>query len=292
MRHLRLLLAAAVLTAAAVEGGADEFGPQRMFDAGVALGSGEGGRELLAALADTAAAPDEMLVGIAAGLTGTDRLRELLDGTGAGVQQQASAASAAPPPASGQPPLPGSLPAFGSEGFWIRLGDGSAPGIYMLADPACPHCASALDALAPDISEGRLHVRMALVPVVSEASTDLAAMIMIDPEPAQAAWTLLLAAAGGAPLPDASGSAGELGELGEALIGANLEFMRRRGLSAVPHFMWSEGGRWTEATGVQDPSLFAAADRLENGQLTMHAPEHVRAMVETERAGDPSPLPE
>ncbi len=291
MLYLRCLLAAACLTAAA-QGKADEFGLQLMFDAGIALGSGEGGRELLAELADSRNVPGEMLAGVAAGLIGRDRISELLDGSDAGVSPEETASSVVTPVASGRPELPGSLPAFGSESFWIRLGEGDAPGVYMLADPACPHCARALEALAGDISAGRLHVRMALAPVLSEASTDLAAMIMIDPEPAQAAWSLLLSAAGGAPLPDAGGSAAELDELGMALIGANLEFMRRRGLSAVPHFIWSENGRWTEATGVQDPSVFAAADRLRDGRLTMHAPDHVLAMLDSAQVQEPPPLPE
>ena len=287
---LRCLLAAACLTAAA-QGGADEFGQQSMFDAGIALGSGEGGRELLAELADSNV-PEELLAGIAAGLIGRDRISALLDRSDAAVSPEGPDGAVAPPMASRRPELPGSLPAFGSESFWIRLGDGDAPGIYMLADPACPHCARALEALAGDISAGRLHVRMALAPVLSENSVDLAAMIMNDPEPAQAAWSLLLAAAGGAPLPDAGGSAEELNEIGMALVAANLDFMRRRGLSAVPHFIWSENGSWTEATGVQDPSVFEAADRLTDGQLTMHAPDHVLAMLDSAQVQVPSPLNE
>ncbi len=280
-----LALAAALSAPAGLSSAEDNDGPA-LFDAGLVLGGAAGSRQLLASLAASPSAANELLAGIVAGMIGRDRLAALLEGSGAG-----RTAAAAPGKTGAPPPLPGSLAATGAESFWIRIGGQDAPAIYMFADPACPHCAAALDNLKLDISSGRLQVRLALAPVLSEASRELSAMIMLDPEPAQAAWSLLLAAAGGAPLPDVRGSASELGELGEALIDANLGFMRRRGLAAVPHFIWSENGRWREAAGVQASAIFASADRLGSSELSMHAPEHVRAMVETAAAPVQEELP-
>ena len=284
MRNGLWLILVAVLTAPAAPGFAGGGQGQRFFDAGFELGARPGGRDLLARLSGSDSVPDEMLAGIVAGFVGRDRFSGLLAGV-------AETPEAAPADAAGEmpPSLPGSLSAVGSETFWIRLGDGAAPGVYMFADPACPHCASALEALALDISSGRLHVRLALAPVVSAGSRDLAAMIMLDQDPAQAAWSMLLGSARGVGLPHAAGAAAELGELGDALIAANLAWMSRNRLSAVPHFVWEQDGRWKQATGVQDASVFAAAGKFGNTGLSMHAPEAVQAMVDSETAPEPVP---
>ncbi len=309
MRHILILAAGFAL--AAVQGLAGDDRPRQLFEAGIALGESADGRLIIRQLAAAGEVPDEFLAGLAAGIVGRERLRFLL--TGSGTAPSAATPALAPQgqsmetcgvisPSAGASPadagvaqaammLPGGLPNFGNESFWIRLGDGQAPGLYMLADPACPYSARALETLAPDISAGRLHVRLALAPVLSPLSRDLAALIMLDPDPAQAAWSMLLGAARGAGLPAAQGLADQLGELGDTLIEANLDWMRQRGLSAVPHFVWSADGQWSERTGVQDPGIFAGADALANSRLTMHGPEAVQAMVEAAAMGEAQEMP-
>ena len=249
MRYALVIAACAGLAVPTGLAGAER--KPNLFEAGLALGEAGGGGSMLQQLAAGGSLPEEFLAGVAAGLIGRDRLLTLLAG-----QETASAETCGPFPPAGDaaapvgagaspvPPSAAGLEGFGGESFWIRLGEGSSPGLFMLADPACPYSAKALEALAPEIVSGRRHVRLALAPVLSPASRDLAAMIMLDPEPAQAAWSMLLGSAGGAGLPPAKGSAGQLGELGDALIAANLDWMRQQGLSAVPHFIWSNSGRW------------------------------------------------
>lgn len=295
MRHMLII---AACTALAVPTGlAGEDRTPDLFEAGLALGEAGGG-VTLQQLAAAGSLPDEFFAGVAAGLIGRDRLLTLLTGQGTAPASTCGAlapagAAAAPVEANPRPVSPSAAgpEGFGGDSFWIRLGDGSTPGVFMLADPACPYSAKALEALAPEISAGRLHVRLALAPVLSPASRDLAAWIMLDPQPAMAAWSMLLTSAGGAGFPPAQGSADQLGELGDALIAANLDWMRQRGLSAVPHFIWSSNGRWEQLTGLQDPAVFAAADPLVDGELAMHAPPWIQAMVEAAAMSEAPPLP-
>ena len=284
-----------------------------LFEAGITLGEATRGVLALGELARDGSLPEEFLAGILVGRLGREQFDFLLHQDQAAGQdvrpaeadaqaqlQNCATSLAQPFPAAapapgGLPPLPGAGPpaggleSFGQDSFWIRLGDGEAPGIFMLGDPACPYTARALADLAPDISAGRLHVRLALAPVLSELSRDLSAAIMLDPQPAQAGWAMLLGSAQGAGLPPAAGAAGELGELGEALLEANLDWMRRNGLAAVPHFLWASGGKWQQVSGVQDPILFGEADRLPDGELSMHAPPWVQAMIEPAPPAVPIP---
>ena len=198
---------------------------------------------------------------------------------------QASLSPAPPLAAAGERdskrPEPGlSLDSFrGEDLFWLRMGAEAAPAAYMLADPACPHCADALATLSPRVSAGDLQIRLALAPFLSERSVDLAAMIMLEGDPAAAAWrTLLDSAAGNPPLPP-EGAAAAIGEIGSALLSANLAWMRANGVSAVPHFVWRESGRWRQATGVQPPEAFSGADILAGNDLAMSAPAAILDML-------------
>ena len=290
-------LALAALLAATADGEpTDRMQAQALFEAGITLGEMSRGQLAVGALARDTSLPEEFLAGVLVGQLGRDRFRFLLEASAGQASDppgiESCDTAALPPPvvndtaASVLPVLPGAsaagggLESFGEDSFWIRLGDGEAPGIFMLADPACPYSARALAELAPDISAGRLHVRLALAPVLSELSRDLSALIMLEAEPAQAAWAMLLGSAQGAGLPPAAGTGGQLGELGDQLLAANLDWMRQRGLAAVPHFVWASGGNWQQRSGVQDPIVFGNADRLPNGQLTMHAPAAVQAMID------------
>ncbi|MDE0304387.1 MAG: hypothetical protein OXI87_05815 [Albidovulum sp.] len=199
---------------------------------------------------------------------------------------QASLSPAPPLPAAGErdsgQPEPGlSKDSFlGEDLFWLRLGAEAAPAVYMLADPGCPHCADALAALSPRIAAGDLQVRLALAPFLSERSVDLAAMIMLEGDPAAAAWrTLLDSAAGNPPPPPPKGAAASIGEIGSALLSANLAWMRANGISAVPHFVWRESGRWRQAAGVQPPEAFSGADILAGDDLAMSAPAAILDML-------------
>lgn len=261
------------------------------FLAGWAIGRGGGGepafRRLAADSTDWA-----LLSGIAAALSGRGAadLRLAADGL-AGIPADPSVR---PPPAVLDTHLspPVSLPApfaeetgkdtdplaaAGLETFWIRLGLEDSPGLYMWADPACPHCADALNRLSGDISAGRLHVRIALAPVLGAESAALAATLMLENDPAEAAWQALLGAARGGPTEPVPGAVAAIGELGVALLQANIDWMRARGVTAVPHFVWLEQSGWREAAGAQPAERFLAALPLPPPGGAMHAPPELLA---------------
>ena len=288
MMHYRIILASAWL-AIAMSAVAPASATDRnlLFEAGMLLAEGlppEQGRRLLGSIAGNEAVPAELLAGLATGLAGTGRDSALESGLSAspmptGTDEHAclSTASAtgahagetAPGPVT---PLPGGLSAIGRESFWIALGDPTAPGVFLVADPTCPFSARALASLADEISSSRLHVRLVLAPVLSAQAHDLAATIMLDPSPADAAWSMMLKSARGDPPPDATGASAALGEFGRALLDSNLDWMRRRQLASVPHYVWSEGGIWHQRSGLQQAELFASADMLATDNLSMHAP--------------------
>ena len=167
------------------------------------------------------------------------------------------------------------LASFGDDAFWFRLGAEDSPGIYFIADPACPYCARAVQELAGPISEGRLHLRVALAPFLTAQSRVLAGRIMVHDDPATAAWELFLAPT---PPPADAGPAPEIGPIGTALLETNLEWMLAHGVSAVPHFIWIEDGIWRRRSGVQDAAAFDGAGMLEDGPA-IHAPDAVLDML-------------
>ena len=176
------------------------------------------------------------------------------------------------------PPLAGTaaaLASFGDDAFWFRLGAEDSPGIYFIADPACPYCARAVQELAGRISDGLLHLRVALAPFLTAQSRVLAGRIMVHDDPATAAWELFLSPA---PPPADAGPAPEIGPIGMALLETNLEWMLANGVSAVPHFIWIEDGIWRRRSGVQDAAVFDGAGMLEDGPA-IHAPDAVLDML-------------
>ena len=195
-----------------------------------------------------------------------------------GITASGTEAGIAALPVTPEPAQPSPVGEFGARSFWLRLGVAGTPGVYMLADPACPHCANALDTLAPAIAAGEMHLRLALAPFLSPASRELAAGIMIADDPATAAWEMMLASANGTPPVPQTGSAAMIGPVGEALLASNLDWMRANSVSAVPHFIWLENGRWRQATGVQPLAAFAGAGVLD-GDIAIHAPPPVMDML-------------
>ena len=295
---LRMVAACAAFVAAAAMAETDRPGPQTIHEAGLSIGQQmpESAAVLFDYLVKDGGGHWELLGGLARGI-----------GLSGDSRDQAAALHPGKPPGDGGRvgedggPVPGvatteskagitALPAepgpgqlspigeFGDLSFWLRLGAAGTPGVYMLADPACPHCANALNTLAPAIAAGEMHLRLALAPFLSPASRELAAEIMIAGDPATAAWEMMLASANGSPPVPLAGSAAMIGPVGEALLASNLDWMRANSVSAVPHFMWLENGRWRQATGVQPLAAFAGASVLD-GDLAIHAPAPVMAML-------------
>lgn len=291
-----MLFALVLCVAPATMAETDKPGPQAIHEAGLSIGqrAPESARVLFDYLVKDGSGHWELLGGLARGIGLSGEFRDRAaalqpsDLPGEGDRSGATGVPAAGADAGGPaiaalpagPPIgqPASAGEFGDRSFWLRLGAAGTPGVYMLADPACPHCANALSTLAPAIVAGEMHLRLALAPFLSPASRELAAEIMIAADPATAAWEMMLASANGRPPVPLAGPAAMIGPVGEALLASNLDWMRANSVSAVPHFIWQENGQWRQATGVQPLAAFAGAVVLE-GDLAIHAPAPVLAML-------------
>ncbi len=295
-KGLHMLAASSALVAAGAMAETDKTAPEDIYEAGLSIGrqapesaavlfgylvrDGDRHWELLGGLARGIGLSGDLQVQAAASLPGELPGEGGRTGATGGPVQGAAASEAN---AAALPELPGtrqqsSIDGFGDRSFWLRLGAAGTPGVYMLADPACPHCANAVNTLAPAIAAGEMHLRLALAPFLSPASRELAAEIMIADDPATAAWEMMLASANGNPPVPLVGSAAMIGPVGEALLASNLDWMRANSVSAVPHFIWLENGRWRQASGVQPLAALAGAGVLD-GDLAIHAPAPVMAML-------------
>lgn len=69
------------------------------------------------------------------------------------------------------------------QALWFGIGRHDAPVAYAFIDPACPYCARAIVNIGDEISEGRLQLRVAMAPVVSQNSPGLISAIFQHEEP-------------------------------------------------------------------------------------------------------------
>ncbi len=156
------------------------------------------------------------------------------------------------------------LASIADETFWIRLGNPTAPLVYMIIDPTCPFCSQGLQKLASHVSSGDLQIRIVLAPFLREEATTLAAELILADNPAEAIWHHEIIMQGQVDLAALANNrqiVDELGERGLRWLHANLEWMRKRQLNSVPLYVWAEGESaeeisWQIQSGVQEPGMF------------------------------------
>ena len=189
-----------------------------------------------------------------------DRLRQVLGGSvGAPPAAQAApapaatpaepveaATAAAPAPAQAAPAaaadpqqvLETVLADIEAEAFWFSMGrPDAARTAYMFMDPECPYCARSIDSLKGAIERGEIQLRLIPVPLVSQASPDAIAGMLVAPDPVAEAF----AHARGKLMGDRTPPAATFADLPEEfrnLVAHNLEIVRRHGVPGVPLFVF------------------------------------------------------
>ncbi len=147
----------------------------------------------------------------------------------------------------------------------LTLGDVAAPPVYMIVDPKCPYCARSIQNLSGDISGGRVQLRVILAPILSDASYDAVAGILLSENPAKALWDHEIAMASSGRSDLASVPFVDLPEDLVEAVAANKSIVIDYGLPGVPFFAWdtadgpaflsgmAEAGRFSEAVTLDGP---------------------------------------
>jgi hypothetical protein len=144
-------------------------------------------------------------------------------------------------------------------GFWFSIGQPDAPAIYMIADPACPYCARAIQSLQDAVTGGRLQLRILLAPLVSERSAGLVAAVLKDENPGMAYWNHALdyAKTGSSDLKLVEFSS--LPASFQAGVQRNYDFVAKNGLPGVPFFAWATSDGPKFLSGVAGEEKFDGA---------------------------------
>lgn len=146
-----------------------------------------------------------------------------------------------------------------NDGAWFSIGADNAPVVYMIADPACPYCARAIQTLQSQVSEGNMQIRILLAPFVSQRSAGMIAGILLSDNPASAYWdhSLAYAARGASSLQMREFS--ELPDTHSARIRDNYEIVVDNEIPGVPFFAWMTQSGPEFVSGVAQPSRFSGA---------------------------------
>lgn len=125
--------------------------------------------------------------------------------------------------------------------MWFGIGDQEALPVYMIYDPSCPFCARALQNLEGRIASGDIHLRVILVPAISQDSLALVAAILDTENPAE---TLIanarhITAAGRSAIDPVDPASIDPRILNGVIL--NVEIMQEHGIPGVPFFGWHDG---------------------------------------------------
>ena len=143
--------------------------------------------------------------------------------------------------------------------LWFSVGADDAPAVYAFIDPTCPHSARAVAALADGIEAGRLQLRVALAPVVSDGAGDVIAAIFADDDPAAAfvAHEIRVHETGRSGLKPTA-----LDEMPEALkrgVRRNVDLLASHGVPGVPFFVHPTAAGARIVSGAPDGLAFPGA---------------------------------
>ena len=188
------------------------------------------------------------------------------------TSERAENSPAFPPPA---PDIEAAMPASASEAsapdaerlledvrrgaLWFSVGADDAPAVYAFIDPTCPHSARAVAVLSDEIDAGRLQLRVALAPVVSDGAGDAIAAIFADDDPAAAfvAHEIRVHETGRSSLKPAA-----FDEMPEALqrgVRRNFDLIAKHGIPGVPFFVHATATGARIVPGAPDGLAFPGA---------------------------------
>lgn len=195
-----------------------------------------------------------------------------------GARNQALPLPAAPPAqaqlrASDAPSPESVLTELKSQTFWFQVGNNAAPAVYAVIDPECPHCARAMLNLKERVESGKLKLRIALAPIISESSRAMVAAIVNDKEPAVKFWEHEIDKAYGqsklVPVTDFN-SLSPAGKYALQATDNNIQFLVRNDIRGVPFFAWNEADGAKVHFGVPREDAFdkAVADDYDGNNLS------------------------
>ena len=183
------------------------------------------------------------------------------DRTGAMPEQAAPRASAVAASRSDIPEAPaGEVVDVLTAAYGFDVGI-AGPTVVMVADPACPWCATAVDRLRPALEEGAIRMRVVPVAVVSPQSTKAVAAILTHSDPAARFVEYMVEKARNS---NADPGPLHLDNLTTAMrdgVQANIDTIRGFGIRQVPFFAWRDAaGKAHTLTGLpEDAVRFLAA---------------------------------
>ena len=145
------------------------------------------------------------------------------------------------------------------ERFWFGVGNPNAPAVYAFVDPTCPYCARAMSKLKEEVDQGRLQLRVLLVPAVSAESPKYIAGILSAEKPPEAYWTheINKARRGRSDLELADWES--LPETFRNAIAGNVNMMREYGVTGVPFFAFDTDEGAKVVSGVPEVADFEDA---------------------------------
>lgn len=120
---------------------------------------------------------------------------------------------------------------------WIALGDTTQRPIYMIADPACPHCARAWGELEDAVQRNEIHVRVIPVSLINGSNPAIVHEIFNATDPASAWVTAINAKSEGRRAPRFEGRASQVLQ---NMLHKNHRFFAEWNLTQVPQFFFLE----------------------------------------------------
>ena len=144
------------------------------------------------------------------------------------------------------------------DGFWFGIGYPDIPTVYAFMDPACPYCAKAITNIGKEMEQGKIELRVLLVPVVSSGSGDLIASIMTHDNPPLAFMEHEYAHANGSTYLD-PGDWNGLPDWMQTRILDNVEIMEKYEIKGVPLFVFDTKDGVRIVPGVAEAGDFATA---------------------------------
>ena len=188
------------------------------------------------------------------------------------ASERAEDSPAFPPPAASiaaamqasatEPPAPDAeslLDDIRRNALWFSVGADDAPAVYAFIDPTCPHSARAVAVLSEEIEAGRLQLRVALAPVVSDGADDAIAAIFAADDPAAAfvEHEIRVHETGRSGLTGAPFS--NMPEAVKRGVRRNVDLIAKHGVSGVPFFVHATATGARIVSGAPDGLAFPGA---------------------------------
>ncbi len=184
-------------------------------------------------------------------------------------------AATLPPPATDAAAL---LQQVTDVAMWFSVGphqDG-APTVYMIADPLCPHCANAIQAIAPLVQAEAIDLRIVPVAIVSQASFGTAISLIQSDDPGSTFVAHELASAQSNPSPVQMIDPNEHDPDVVIALARNVLWLRANEIPGVPFWLYVTNEGAQHGMGPWDEAIMSAALPLPMPASRARTPEALR----------------